>query len=71
MRVKQLFVFILIAVAVSACTGKREITSNNVKAKKELSEDKEQLYYYVFLEANRKKLLGDLNGALALYYQCL
>jgi tetratricopeptide (TPR) repeat protein len=71
MRVKQLFLVFLIVLAVSACAGKREITSNNVKAKKELSEDKEQLYYYVFLEANRKKLLGDLNGALALYYQCL
>jgi len=72
MRVKGLVGMILVLITVvSSCTSTKEISRSNAKVQKELNEDKEQQYYYIFLEANRKKLLGDLNGALALYYQCL
>lgn len=72
MRVKG---FVLIAIVliliITSCNSQKQLTESKVKVKKELSENKEQQYYYVFLEANRKKLLGDIHGALALYYQCL
>lgn len=72
MRVKGLVWMIIVLIAVmSSCTSTRKSSNSNIKVQKELSEDKEQQYYYVFLEANRKKLLGDLSSALALYYQCL
>ena len=71
MRVKGFILIVITVIALSACSGKKNLSESKVKVKKELGEDKEQQYYYVFLEANRKKLLGDLNGALALYYQCL
>lgn len=72
MRVKGLVWMIIVLIAVmSSCTSTRKSSNSSIKVQKELSEDKEQQYYYVFLEANRKKLLGDLNSALALYYQCL
>ena len=71
MREKVLILIMITAVALTSCTSKKDLSESKVKVKKELSEDKEQQYYYVFLEANRKKLLGDLNGALALFYQCL
>lgn len=71
MWVKGFLWGVVMLTIMSSCSSNRQVTSNNVKAKKELSKDKEQQYYYYFLEANRKKLLGDLNGALAIYYQCL
>ncbi|MBI9054721.1 MAG: tetratricopeptide repeat protein [Bacteroidales bacterium] len=71
MWVKGFLWGVVMLAIMSSCSSNRQVTSNNVKAKKELSKDKEQQYYYYFLEANRKKLLGDLNGALAIYYQCL
>ncbi len=69
MRVYGLIVITILFI--TACTGKKEITKAETTINKELNEDNKQKYYYVFLEANRKKLLGDINGALALYYQCL
>ena len=62
---------IILILVITSCNSNKQLTESKVKVKKELSENKEQQYYYVFLEANRKKLLGDINGALALYYQCL
>jgi len=49
----------------------KEVTQQAIPKKKELNKNTEQYYYYVFLEANRKKILGDINGALSLYYQSL
>jgi tetratricopeptide (TPR) repeat protein len=71
MRAKGFILIFFVAVLITACSTKKNISETKVKVKKELSESSEQQYYYVFIEANRKKLLGDLNGALALYYQCL
>jgi len=71
MRAKGFILIFMVIVSLSACSTKKNISETKVKVKKELSESSEQQYYYVFIEANRKKLLGDLNGALALYYQCL
>lgn len=71
MRVKGVILVIVAAITLSACSINKELTEKTVTVKKELSKSKEQQYYYIFLEANRKKLLGDLNGALALFYQCL
>ncbi|PLX10881.1 MAG: hypothetical protein C0597_16020 [Marinilabiliales bacterium] len=71
MRVKEIILFIIVIIAFSACNSQKSITEQEVHIKKELSESKQQQYYYIFIEANRKKLLGDLNSALALYYQCL
>ena len=71
MRVKVVFVIVMAFLSVTSCSSQRNIKKPKVKIKKELSENNEQQYYYIFLEANRKKVLGDLKGALALYYQCL
>lgn len=71
MRVKVVFVIVIALLSITSCSGQRNIKKSKLKIKKELSKDNEQQYYYYFLEANRKKVLGDLNGALALYYQCL
>jgi len=71
MRVKEFVLVILIITLLSSCTSQKVVTENKVNVKKELSQSKQQQYYYIFIEANRKKLLGDLNSALALYYQCL
>ena len=71
MRVKEIILIVIASIGISACSSNKAISDKKVNVKKELSESNEQQYYYVFLEANRKKLLGDLNGALALYYQCL
>lgn len=71
MRVKGLFLILILAIGIASCSSNKNLSGSKVKVKKELSEDKEQQYYYIFLEANRKKLLGDLQGAMALYYQCL
>lgn len=71
MRVKRIIFLVVAAFTLLACSSNKMITDNKVNVKKELSKNEQQQYYYIFLEANRKKLLGDLNGALALYYQCL
>ncbi|NOQ26008.1 MAG: tetratricopeptide repeat protein [Bacteroidales bacterium] len=71
MRIKVVFVIVIAFLSITSCSGQRNIKKSKVKIKNELSKDNEQQYYYYFLEANRKKVLGDLNGALALYYQCL
>lgn len=71
MRVTKYLLIILSMVIISACGSQKSVTKTEVKVKKVLSESKQQQYYYLFLEANRKKLLGDFNSALALYYQCL
>lgn len=72
MRIKVLIGgMLLISLLVTSCASNKQVSKEKDLVKKELSEDKKQQYYYVFLEANRKKLLGDFSGALALYYQCL
>ncbi|MFC2152865.1 tetratricopeptide repeat protein [Bacteroidota bacterium] len=71
MRVKEIIIILCSITIFTACSSNKELSEINNKTKKELSKDSKQQYYYVFIEANRKKLLGDLNGALALYYQCL
>ncbi len=69
MRIRGVFLVLLSLYMLSSCTNTYKI--QNKKVEKELSKDHEQQYYYIFLEANRKKLLGDINSALALFYQCL
>ena len=71
MRVKGIILMLVVSIVAVSCISNRAITENSIKESKQLSKDKEQQYYYIFIEANRKKLLGDLNSALALYYQCL
>ncbi|MCK5169017.1 MAG: tetratricopeptide repeat protein [Bacteroidales bacterium] len=71
MRVKEIILIVIVIIGISSCSSNKNLSENTVNIKKELNESKEQQYYYYFLEANRKKILGDLNGALALYYQCL
>ncbi|MDA3954758.1 MAG: tetratricopeptide repeat protein [Bacteroidales bacterium] len=71
MKLKVIVVIVITFLSFTSCSGQRNIGKSKTKVKKELSADSEQQYYYLFLEANRKKVLGDLNGALALYYQCL
>ena len=71
MRVKETILIVIAIITISACSSNKIISESKRNIKKELSTDSEQQYYYYFLEANRKKLLGDLNGALAMYYQCL
>lgn len=71
MRVKGIILILVAIVLFSSCSSQKQVSDAKVNDKKELNENSEQQYYYVFLEANRKKLLGDLNGALANYYQCL
>jgi tetratricopeptide (TPR) repeat protein len=71
MRLKVVFVIVIAFLSITSCSGQRNIKKSKVQIRKELSKDDEQQYYYIFLEANRKKVLGDLNGALAMYYQCL
>lgn len=72
MRIRVLIAGMIILITIlSSCLGNKEVSRSSNGIKKELSEDAKQQYYYVFLDANRKKLLGDLNSALALYYQCL
>lgn len=66
-----LYVFFISLFLTVSCKTKELVKNDKVTVKKELSKNNEQEYYYVFLEANRKKLLGDYNSALALYYQCL
>ncbi len=71
MRLKGIVVVVIALMCITSCRSNKETLDTKYKAKKELSDDSKQQYYYIFLEANRKKVLGDLNGALALYYQCL
>jgi len=70
-RIKQIVLIGFIVIVGVACKNTQQLSGNKFKVKKELTKDDEQQYYYIFIEANRKKLLGDLNGASALYYQCL
>ncbi|MGC9375309.1 MAG: tetratricopeptide repeat protein [Bacteroidales bacterium] len=65
-----LFIIPLMVVAVS-CSVPKQTKTDIKKITKELDDNEELEYYYVFIEANRQKLLGDLNSALALFYQCL
>ncbi|HRW61969.1 MAG TPA: tetratricopeptide repeat protein [Bacteroidales bacterium] len=71
MRIRIIFLLILIATIGLSCSMNKEVTQQAIPKKKELNKNTEQYYYYVFLEANRKKILGDINGALSLYYQSL
>ncbi len=70
-RIKQIVLVGFIIVGAMACKNTQQVSGGKFKVKKELTKDNEQQYYYIFIEANRKKLLGDLNGASALFYQCL
>ena len=64
MRIKVLIAGIIVfSLMLASCVSKKEISKSTNEIKKELSEDAEQQYYYVFIEANRKKLLGDLYGS--------
>ncbi len=70
-KIKQIILIGLIILSAIACKNTQQVSGGKFKVKQELTRDKEQQYYYIFIEANRKKLLGDLHGALALYDQCL
>ncbi len=72
MRFKNIFYYLLvISLTVTSCAVQKKSKTDLGKITKELDDNKELEYYYVFIEANRKKLLGDLNTALALFYQSL
>ncbi|MFO7829859.1 MAG: tetratricopeptide repeat protein [Bacteroidales bacterium] len=72
MKIKiGLIYFLSIFIIGSSCSVQKPATNDKIKISKELDDNKELEYYYVFIEANRKKLLGDLNSALALFYQSL
>ena len=71
MRLKEIILIIIAVLSITSCSSTKKVSEKKVNVKRELSESSEQQYYYVFLEANRKKLLGDLKGALTLYFQCL
>ena len=72
MRFKNIFYCLLvISLTVTSCAVQEKSKTDLGKITKELDDNKELEYYYVFIEANRKKLLGDLNTALALFYQSL
>lgn len=71
MRIRIIFLLVLMATIGLSCSMNKEVTQQAIPKKKELNKNTEQYYYYVFLEANRKKILGDINGALSLYYQSL
>jgi tetratricopeptide (TPR) repeat protein len=64
-----LFIIPLMVITVS-CSVQKQTKTDIKKITKELDDNEELEYYYLFIEANRKKLLGDLNSALALFYQC-
>ena len=67
-----IYIFFLVFIFFVSCKSSETITNNNNDIKKfELSKNAEQEYYYLFLEANRIKLLGDYNSALLQYYKCL
>ncbi|HSH52522.1 MAG TPA: tetratricopeptide repeat protein, partial [Bacteroidales bacterium] len=72
MKTKILLLFLItLFVVCSSCSVQKQTKTDIKKITKELDDNKELEYYYVFIEANRKKLLGDLNSALALFYQSL
>ncbi|MBU8891171.1 MAG: tetratricopeptide repeat protein [Bacteroidales bacterium] len=71
MKLKEIFLIIIAVLTITSCSSTKKVSEKKIKVKRELSESNELQYYYFFLEANRKKLLGDLKGALTLYYQCL
>jgi tetratricopeptide (TPR) repeat protein len=54
-----------------SCSSYKSVNKAKSKEIRQIKNNKDQQYYYVFIEANRKKLLGDLSGALELYYECL
>ncbi|MEE4197643.1 MAG: tetratricopeptide repeat protein [Bacteroidales bacterium] len=72
MKIKNLLYFIIgLVIITSSCSVQNTTQTDLKKVTKELNDNEELEYYYIFMEANRKKLLGDLNAALALFYQCL
>ncbi len=71
MSVKRIILFIAVILLACACSSNRAITKNDISKGKQIRNNEEQQYYYLFIEANRKKILGDLSGALELYYECL
>ncbi len=71
MRVKVIIFLVITGLTILGCSSNKSISENKNKPKKELSQEAENKYYEFFIEANRKKILGDLDGALALFYQCL
>lgn len=71
MRLKQIVIVTIVILATVSCTSYKSISTQNTGNGKHIKNNKEQQYYYVFIEANRKKLLGDIKGALELYYECL
>jgi len=71
MRVKGVIFYVMILLVISSCSAKKSVSDGNRKSTKQFTKTDQQQYYYIFIEANRKKLLGDLKSALALYYECL
>lgn len=71
MKTRILLFIIPLMVVAASCSVQNQTKTDIKKITKELDDNEELEYYYVFIEANRKKLLGDLNSALALFYQCL
>src|SRR6056297_2568373 len=72
MNIKTVLIFFIGLILFGSSCSVQDKTQTDIKrVTKELDDNEELEYYYVFIEANRKKLLGDLNAALALFYQCL
>ncbi|MDY6800409.1 MAG: tetratricopeptide repeat protein [Bacteroidota bacterium] len=72
MKTRLLLICLIAVLAIAgSCSVQKQSKTDIKKITKELDDNKELEYYYVFIEANRKKLLGDLNSALALFYQSL
>lgn len=65
----RLLVFLVIATSLYSCSVvSRDL---NKSTQKIASERKNVEYNYLFLEANRQKLLGDYQNALALFLKCV
>lgn len=71
MRLKQVILILLVLLVSASCGSYKSVNKAKSKEIRQIKNNKDQQYYYVFIEANRKKLLGDLRGALDLFYECL
>jgi len=58
----------LLLIILSSCSVVKKTNRNNMK---EISKNKLVEYDYLFLEANRQKMLGNFTNAISLLYQCL
>lgn len=71
MRIKQVILIVMVLLVSVSCSSYKSVNKAKGKEIKQIKNNKDQQYYYIFIEANRKKLLGDLSSALELYYECL